>query len=133
MNPVYSIALSGMNAASTRLANSANNVANANSTSKVVNGEKIREPYTPTDVIQTSTSPQGGVRAELRPRDPATTSIYAPYSAEANEDGIVELPNVSLEQEIVAEQIPATYDYKANLKVLKAADEMMDSMLKMDS
>lgn len=133
MNPVYGIALSGMQAASTRLANSANNVANVNSTSKLVGGQTVREPYTPTDVVQTSIEPQGGVRAELRPRDPATTSIYAPYSAEADENGIVEMPNVSLEQEIAAEQIPATYDYKANLKALKTADEMMESLLKISS
>lgn len=132
MNPVYGIALSGLNAASTRLANSANNVANAGSTSRLVNGSRVDGPYLPTDVVQTSV-PNGGVQTSLQTRDPATTQVYAPDSAEADANGVVTLPNVDLAQEIAGQQIPATYDYKANLKVIKAQDDMFDSLLNIKS
>ncbi len=129
MSAVTGIALSGLNAASLRLANSANNVANANSTSRTVNGEKVEGAYRATDVVQTSVSPQAGVSASVRERDPATTQVYAPDSAEADANGLLEIPNVDLAQEIAGEQIPAAYNFKANLKVLEAEDEMMDSLL----
>lgn len=128
MNPVYGIALSGLNAASLRMANSANNVANANSTARIVNGERVEGAPASTEVVQSSLA-TGGVTARVRDRDPATTQVYAPYSGEADADGIVELPNTDLAQEIAGEQIPATYDFKANLKSIEAANEMMDSLL----
>lgn len=125
---ISSIALSGLNAASLRLANSANNIANVQSTSQYVNGETVREPYTPTDVVQSSIEPTGGVRSSLQPRDPATTPVFAPDNPYADTDGIVQYPNVSLEEEVIDTKL-ASYDYKANLKVLKTQDDMMQSLL----
>ncbi len=120
------ISVSGMQAASTRLANSANNVANIHSTSRRENGAVVDEPYEPQDVVQSSIEPQGGVEAHLRPRDPA--SITMPDVT----GEVVEYPNVNLEEEIVGQEV-ATYDYKANLKALKAADEMIQSLLDITS
>ncbi|MFO1243079.1 MAG: flagellar basal body rod C-terminal domain-containing protein [Rickettsiales bacterium] len=128
MNPVFGISVSGMNAAGLRLANSANNIANVESTSRYENGETVRTPYMPTDVVQTSIEPTGGVKASVRPRDPASIPVYAPDHPYADTDGMVDYPNVSLEEELVDTKI-ASYDYKANLKVLKTADDMMQSLL----
>lgn len=128
---ISSIALSGMNAASLRLANSANNIANVQSTSKNVGAESVREPYTPTDVIPSSLEP-GGVRSNLQPRDPATTPVFAPDNPYADADGIVQYPNVSLEKELVETKI-ASYDYKANLKVIKAEGDMMQLLLDIET
>ena len=124
------ISMTGLQASGLRMANSANNVANVHSTSKQVDGKTVNEPYTPTDVVQKSLEPTGGTRAEVRERDPATSTrpVYDPSSAEANEEGLVEYPNVSLEEEVI-EQQTATYDYKANLKALKTADEMLENLL----
>jgi flagellar basal-body rod protein FlgC len=132
--PMNSIAtsLTGLHASSTRVANSANNTANISSSSKNVNGETIREAYTPVDTFQTSLRPQGGTKAITRERDPATVPVYDPHNQLANDEGIIEYPNVDLDEELVEQQI-ATYDYKANLNALKTADEMMESMLDISS
>ncbi len=126
------ISVSGLNAAGLRLANSASNVANIHSTAKNVRGQKVDEPHTPQDVVQSSIEPTGGVRAELRPRDPASVKVYAPGHPDADADGIVEFPNVDLENEVVEQHI-ASYDYKANLKAIEAADTMLKSLLDIES
>lgn len=125
---VFGISLSGMNAAQVRLGNSANNIANLQSTSSVVNGQRVERAYQPTDVSQRSIEPAGGVETSLRPRDPATTPVFLPENPAADAEGIVEFPNVNLEQEVVQQQI-ASYDIKANAKVIKVQDEMMESLL----
>ena len=107
---VTSIALSGLNAAQQRLANSANNIANA------------RTPnFTPTDVVQSPVN-NGGVRADVVERSPASFGV-------PNGRGDIEnLPNVSLEQEVV-ESVTAAYDFKANLQVLKTQKELDKALL----
>ncbi len=99
---VTSIALSGLNAAERRLANSANNIVNANTPG-----------YTPTDLAQTAQN-NGGVRTDTVQRQPQTP--------EGDE------PRVSLEQEVVNAQM-ATYDFQANLQVMKKQREMEQSLL----
>lgn len=116
------ISVSGMNAAAARLAASAGNVANMHSTFRRESGQVVEEPYIPQDVMQSGIEPQGGVRAELRPRDPA--SVALPQS----DGGVEDYPNVNLEEEIVTRDV-AVYDYKANAKALKAADDMIASLL----
>ena len=120
-------AITGLQAASKRMAVSANNVANISSTLSSKNGETVKEPYTPQDVVQTSLE-QGGVKATVRDRDPASVPLYDPSNSAADENGITDYPNVSLEEEAV-NQITASYDYKANLKVIKRQDEMFQSLL----
>lgn len=125
---VFGIAVSGMNAAQARLGNSANNVANLQSTSSLVNGERVERAYQATDVVQRSLEPTGGVKTSIRLRDPATVPAYLPDNPAADENGIVEFPNVNLEEEVVQQQI-ASYDFKANAKVIQTQDEMLDSLL----
>ncbi len=122
------ISLTGLQAASAQLANSANNVANANSTATVVNGEVKSEAYVPQTLTQTAIQPTGGVRTELRPRDPATIPVFSPESGFADENGVVEMPNVDLAQEAITQKM-ATYDFKANLKALEVTDEIMQSLI----
>ncbi len=110
MVDVSAIALSGFNASAQRLAVSANNIANANS-----DGFKAQ------DVVQTS-SPAGGVRADVVTRSPATVSVAAA------DGGTRELPNVSLEQEVVNSDI-ATYSAQANLKVLQTQKKLDQYLL----
>lgn len=107
---VTSIALSGLNAAERRLENSANNIANAETTG-----------FTPKDVVQSALT-NGGVTTEPVERKPDTISIQ-------NADGQEEkLPNVSVDEELMNAQ-SATYDYQANLQVLKRQKEMDKSLL----
>ncbi len=121
-------AVSGLHAASLRLANSANNVANVHSTQKNVNGKTVQEAYTPTDVVQSSIEPTGGVRASVRERDPAHLEVSAAFHHDADGDGLVTLPNVSLDDEVV-QQVVASNTYKSNLKSIEAYKETTESLL----
>ncbi len=129
---ILNISLTGMYAASKRLSNSAQNVANIHSTSQLVNGRHIEKTPSATEVVQSSMEPTGGVRSEVRMRDPGTIKVFAPDSLSADPDGMVEFPNVSLEEEMMQQEI-STYDYKANLKVMEAADDMYRSLLNIKS
>ena len=114
-------ALTGLNAASNRLHNSANNVANQHSTSQRVNGKVVQEAFEPKQVTQTSLE-SGGVRSDLKSTDPATIQVFQ------SGEGLVDYPNVDLEEEVVNQQL-ASYDFKANLKVIETADEMAEDLL----
>ncbi len=127
MSSAINTALSGLNAASKRLENSANNIANQFSTSTSLNGVTSNTPYVPTDIDQVSLS-AGGVQALVKQRENATTQAYDPTNPAANEDGLVTYPNVDTAQELISQQV-AAYDFKANLKTIKVADEMQQSLL----
>ena len=110
------IALTGLNAAETRLSVSANNIANQSSAKQLVNGKVVNQPYTPQQVQQTSL-PGGGTQAQVADINPATVTV-----------GGQPLPNVDQSNEIVQQSI-ASYDFKANLKTIKVQDQMQKSLL----
>lgn len=120
-------ALSGLQAASRRLENSANNIANQNSTGSASNDEAVRQAYRPTDVVQLS-SDTGGVRTELKERNPATVAVYNPQDSAADANGIVQAPNVNEVNEIIDQKF-AAYDFKANAKTLQAYNETVETVL----
>lgn len=126
MSDAFSIALSGLHAASTRVATSASNIANAQ-TVGAREGTEGPEAYTPVDVVQLSVGAETGDLHGTRPvvveRDPATTPVYQPDSPFADAQGLVEAPNVEYSTEIVNAQT-AALTYKANLAVVKVANEM---------
>lgn len=130
MDPITT-ALSGMNAAATRIGVSANNVANSQSTVAEQNGQTVNKPYVPQQVEQ-KTQGSGGVSTSLRDVSPPSVPVFIPENPVANEDGIVQLPNVDLAQE-TANQMLASNTYKANLNVMKRADEMYQSLLDIQS
>lgn len=115
ISPISS-ALSGLNAASNRIAVSADNIAN-----------QFSKNYTPKTVLQVSVG-NGGVRSEVRDVEPPTTTIFNPSDPDADANGGVQLPNVDLATELVNMSI-ASYDYKANLKSIKIADNMQKYLL----
>lgn len=122
------IALSGLNAASRRLGVSANNVANLSSTTRTAaDGSLVNDPFKPQRVAQTSL-PSGGVRTDVVQVSNPTATVFDPSSPVASEDGTLEIPNVSLEEEVVDQQL-ATYTFKANLKVLKVQKELDEALL----
>lgn len=127
----FNISLSGLNAASKRLEVSASNVANQSSTSVSVDGQVANRPYAAKRVDQVS-NPLGGVGTIVRDKDPATIKIFNPNLPNADANGTAEVPNVSLEEELI-NQIALTYDYKANLKAIKTANEMQKSLLDIKS
>ena len=126
LSAAINTAITGLNASKTRLSVSGNNVANLQSTSSNVNGKTVLEPYRAQEVQQSALQP--GVRATVRDRDPATIKVYDPDNIAADAEGITEYPNVSLEQEVIDQQF-SSYSFKANARVIDAADKMTGSLL----
>ncbi len=121
-------ALSGLNSASVRLDNSANNIANMQSTSRIVNGKREASPYMVQDVVDISIEPTGGVETRLQARDSTSIPVYEPDSVDADAQGYVQYPDVNLDAELA--NLPMlTYGFKANLKVLEAADNNSEKLL----
>lgn len=129
MSTAIGSALSGLSAASKRVEVSASNISNQSSTSTQVNGVTTNQPYMPKDVVQISLG-AGGVRAEVRDANNPVVKYHDPDSTQADEYGFVEYPNVDTAEELVKMQI-ASYDYKANLKAIRVADRMEQSLLDM--
>ena len=124
-------ALSGLQGASMRLNASASNVANIHSTNTQRGANVENTPYRPLDVVQQSRD-TGGVVSSYRADGSTPTQHYDPSHPSANADGLVATPNVSLDKE-VANQKLSTYTYNANLKVMQTADNMMESLLNIQS
>lgn len=103
---VYNTALSGLNAAQTRLNVSAQNVANSST-----------EGYKALSATSRSVE-TGGVIVDVRTQTPLSLSAPNPSG-----EGTVEVPNVSFDQEVV-NQIQASNDFKANLNVLKVQQRL---------
>lgn len=115
-----SATVSGLNAAQVRLQVSANNIANANT-----------KNYRAQEVVQTP-RPSGGVDAKVvsrTPIPPATPSDSdGDNDSEAQDVSSSDANNVSVDQQVVDAQI-ASYDYKANLRVLKTENDLQQSLL----
>ena len=130
-------ALSGLQAASVRLAGAASNTANMR-TRGPVPATKPSEPlptpprpdqprvYQAVETVQTAEA-GGGVRARNVPVTPAYQVEYDPDSVDANEDGEVAAPNVDLTRDVV-DQLEAMRAFRANLSVIQAAEEMDDAI-----
>lgn len=118
-----SVALSGLAVAAKRAFVSANNIVNTQSAGDGQAGG-VFKPQT----VEQISVPQGGVRAVTRPVSPASIPVYSRDHPAANQDGLVQMPNVSLEREIVNLKM-AMISYRANLKVIETADEMAGELL----
>lgn len=126
MDPIFAISLSGLNAARLRIDVSASNVANADSTGALPDPKTGNAgspaPYQPLQVSQQPVI-SGGTIAGVMPRTPSFTAQFSPDSPYANADGLVGAPNVDLATEGI-NQITALNAYKANLRVLRVADDL---------
>ncbi|MGE0109278.1 MAG: flagellar basal body rod protein FlgC [Bdellovibrionales bacterium] len=128
MSSVFSSALSGLNAAIARVANSATNIANASSrgTLPETTGESSTA-FEPRDVVNLTTN-TGEVRTTTVARTPSYNPMYAPSDPDANEDGLVAEPNVDLASEMT-DLLLAEIAYKANARVIKAEQERQKTTL----
>lgn len=130
MDPINT-AVTGLNAASQRVAVSANNIVNSQSTVAEQNGRTVNQPYVPQQVVQRSQT-GGGVGTSLRDVSPPSVPVFSPDSPVADENGMVQTPNVDLNFE-VANTLLASNAYKASASVIKRADEMYQSLLDIQS
>ena len=103
-------AVSGLSAAEKRLQTSAQNVAN-----QLSEGYKAKK-------IEQEALEAGGVKVDVVKKNPATITVANP------EGGTQELPNVN-EAEEVAQQVIASYTYKANLKTIQVQQDLQEALL----
>ncbi|MDB5461596.1 MAG: putative flagellar basal-body rod protein FlgC [Caulobacteraceae bacterium] len=128
MDPVSSIALSGLNAASLRVQSSASNLANMDDQAPLPgSGVAGPKPYAPTRVSMTSLG-AGGVQAQLQQDPQAYGAAYAPSSPYADPAGMVATPNVDMAAEAV-DQVQALAQFRASVLMIKAQDQMQTSAL----
>ncbi len=124
MNVTRNIALSGLQAAATRLQVSAANVANLTARGEApADGGEAEGLFKPGHVVQTATA-NGGTAAKVRPVEPAHVLIPDPN----RESGVAAVPNVNLANELVQQTIAET-SFKANAAVLRTVDEIEETLL----
>ena len=114
MIPAIQSALSGLSAYSAKISSNANNIANANT-----------EGFKKSRVILSTAEPQG-VQVQTERVDTPGPMTYEQTSKGM---GLVEQSNVDIAQELPEMSVNAQF-YKANLKTLQVADEMLGSLLK---
>lgn len=133
------IAVTGIVSAGNRTGNAANNLANLRSVAAPAdevlrpdqpipetnaNGERI---FRPTEVQATTAGP-AGVQNQTTLVDPASFPIFDPSAADANEDGLSSIPNVSIENESV-NLIQAQRQLEANVAVIRTGDELLEETI----
>lgn len=124
INPL-SVPLSGLMSASKKANVAASNIANADATGST-------DPNSPdqtykAQVTQDISVAGGGVRTIALDRTPAFVPSYEPDSPFANAEGLVNSPNVSLDEELVNLKL-AENAYKANITALKAGISMQETL-----
>ncbi|MCD6034625.1 MAG: flagellar biosynthesis protein FlgG [Rickettsiales bacterium] len=127
MSITLNTALTGLNAASQRVANSARNIANQQSFQSIVDGESVNTPFAPQDVVDISLE-SGGVTTALTPVEPVSIPVFSPGSPAANENGIVQAPNVDVADELVS-IVKDSAVFRANLRVIETGDQLLGSFL----
>ena len=130
------IALSGLQAQSSRVTASAANLAGQESrgalpdaSGAVPAGQPVA--YQPVTSVQTAVG-LSGTRASLQPLTPAYIAQYEPDSSFADTEGLVAAPNVDDASQMVT-MMTAHRSYQANLAVLRTSDEMLGSLLHLKS
>ncbi len=128
----FNVALSGMQAAETRLSIAANNIVNIGSAGHTEkgaqeNGDNSVLPYQPM-APSSSSALGGGVVVTATPVEPRSVSVFNPGNPLADSGGLVAYPNVSLAEQVVELKM-ATLSYKANASVLEAESDLLGSLL----
>jgi flagellar basal-body rod protein FlgC len=123
-----------MQAASTRLTASANNIANINSNGALPSanaGPDAPKPYQPVTVQQTSVEGSGGsggvTVATVRNVSPGYVAMYDPTASYADSQGMVAAPNVDLAKEMVNIS-QASAEFTLNANVARSIDNLVKKM-----
>ncbi len=127
INNIANIATTALQNASKSLEVSANNIANVQTKGQIGGNAENGVAYVARRADSTS-QVEGGVRTLIREKNPGTIPVFDPSNPQANADGLIEIPNVNIAEEIVTQKF-ASYQADAGLKVLKAADEITGKLL----
>ena len=130
MTSIIGSAISGMAAATKRVEVSAQNLVNANSVG-TPDAKGENESYKAVEPVQT-TDETGAPTVKVREKDPATVYVYNPDHALANDEGIVESPNVDVAGELINQNL-ALHSYRANVKMFEVWNELQKVTLDLKS
>ena len=122
------VTASALNAEKTRMDIVAQNIANAQTTRGADGKAYQRKQVTFETILQGAGAAHdtraGGVRvAQIKDDTTAGAMVYNPAHPDANDKGMVQMPNVNLATEMV-DLISSTRGYEANLAVVKNAKQM---------
>ena len=78
-------------------------------------------------LITCAVTGSGGTQTVVRGVDPPSVPSFEPGNPDADANGIVPRPNVSLAGQMV-ELMTAEHSFKANLRVIRTADSMLGSL-----
>lgn len=130
------ISASGLRAERLRMETVANNIANAQSTRSPDGGPYRRRQV----VFEAAMDQAGGLAATtadhmngvkvvgIQPSDEELPEVYNPNHPDADAQGFVTMPNVSVPEEMV-DLITASRAYDANLKALRSFRQMVEQSL----
>ena len=124
INPL-SVPLSGLIASSKKANVAASNIANADVIGST-DSQNARQAYK-AQVTQDISVTGGGVKTVTLDRNPAFIPSYAPDSPFADAEGMVNSPNVNLDEELINLKL-AENAYKANLASLKTGISMQNTL-----
>jgi flagellar basal-body rod protein FlgC len=128
---------SALDAERTRLNIIAGNIANANTTHdangqvyrrQMVVFERVLDQQTGKDVAANSESPAQVRVKEITKDQRPFKSVYMPGHPDANENGMVVMPNVNVAEEMV-DMITASRAIEANVQVISTAKQMVQRAL----
>ena len=132
-SPLMRIAASGLSAERKRMEVAANNIANAHTT-RTANGGAYRRQ----DVVfatamdmrdpRTATGLAGVEVVGIEPDNSDMPSVYNPGHPDADANGMVQMPNVSIPNEMI-DMMTASRAYEANVRVLTTIREMVEQTL----
>jgi len=124
----FDISAQGLAAQRQRLDVVAENIANVNTTRSNAGGPYRRKQIVFETVLQGESilgSPAEGVRvSDVTTDNTPFKQVYEPSHPDANGQGLVEMPNVNVVEEMV-DMISATRSYEANVTVLNSSKSML--------
>ena len=134
---IASIGYSGLSAESRGVEIAAANIAHVNDTIRPADASTATHhkpesdsdsgAYRPKEVVRSSVA-SGGVRTDTVEKDPPHELSYAPDDPNADTNGLVARPSVSMENEFVA-MIMSHRAFQANLNSVRTADAMTGALL----
>ncbi len=151
MIDAFSTSLSGISAASQRVAVASDNISNLRSTAvtraDAAGGQRdapnapstggaentgarndVEDPrFAPRQVVQT-TREGGGTVARTREVEPPSVDRFEPTAPDADEAGVVQRPNVAIEREL-AELTQSQRAFEASLTALDTTDKMLGRLI----
>jgi flagellar basal-body rod protein FlgC len=130
--PGVDASASALNAEKVRMNLIAQNIANSQTTRDVDGGVYKRKVVAFEQVLDSAKSGEAGLSrvriGSIQDDSAPTRFIYNPDHPDANNQGMVEMPNVDVSREMV-DLITASRSYEANLQVVKNARQMVQKTL----